>query len=299
MQYLIGLFTFLAVALALAGGLDLSRRNSRLARRLLLERDPYSQEPTVAARKDGYLERLEREALQAGVGWRRSFFLFCLLAGAAGGALLMLAGSSLSGVVTAALGALGPVAFVRYRARMRAEQFARQLPATLTLMANVIRAGGTLYQAVRAVVRQAPEPIRSEFARAEQAMQLQIPAAEALERIRHRIGLPEFTSVVIACKVAGEAGADLDRVLESIARELVEDRQFLKAMEAASAEGKASTRIVTAIPFAVMALVTWRSPEYFGQALSEPVGQVLIAGSVAAIAIGWLLIQQITDVRNW
>lgn len=299
MPYLIGLFTFLAVALALAGGYDLSRRHSRLARRLLLERDPYSQAPTAPARRDGFLERLEREALQAGVGWKRSFFLYCLLAGAAGGGLLMLSGSSLSGVFVVTLGALGPVAFVRYRARLRAEQFAQQLPTTLTLMVSVIRAGGTLYQAVRAVVRQAPEPIRSEFARAEQAMQLQTPAAEALERIRDRIGLPEFTSVVVACKVAGEAGADLDRILESIARELVEDRQFLKAMEAASAEGKASARIVTAIPFVVMALVTWRSPDYFGQALWDPVGRLLIAGSVAAIAIGWLLIRQITDVRNW
>ncbi|MFZ5813947.1 MAG: type II secretion system F family protein, partial [Bacillota bacterium] len=237
MHYLAGLFTFLAVAFALAAAVQLLGHRSRLARRLLAERDPRSQAATASARAPGLLERLEREALQAGLSWNRRFFLLCILSGMGLGLLLMMAGNSLMGLVLVALGALGPAAFVKQRATARAERFSQQLPATLTLMANVIRAGGTLYQAVQAVVKQAPEPIRSEFARVEQAMQLQIPAAEALERIRDRIGLAEFHSVVVACKVAGQAGADLDRVLESIARELVEDRQFLKAMQAASAEG--------------------------------------------------------------
>lgn|GEM_PF-1608283 len=299
MQYLAGLFTFLAIAFALSALVQTLSGRSRIARRLLAERDPRSQEATATVRAPGLLERLEREAKQAGVDWNRRFFLLCFTGGIGLGLLLALAGNSLQGLLIVALGVMGPVGFIRNRAKARAEQFTQQLPATLTLMANVIRAGGTLYQGVQAVVKQAPEPIRSEFVRVEKAMQLQIPAAEALEKIRDRIGLAEFHSVVVACKVAGEAGADLDQVLESISRELVEDRQFLKAMQAASAEGKASARMVTAVPFVVMGLVTVRSPDYFGEALREPIGQVLILGGVLMIALGWLVIQKITDVRNW
>ena len=180
-----------------------------------------------------------------------------------------------------------------------ATRFAEQLPETLLLMASVIRAGGTLYQAVQTVVQQAPQPMRAEFVRVERAMQLQVPAGDALALIQDRVGLSEFASVVVACKVAGEAGADLDRVLESISRELVEDRQFLRAMEAASAEGKASARLVTAVPLVVMALVSYQNPAYFGEALTDPLGRMLILGSLCAMALGWLLIRQITDVRNW
>jgi tight adherence protein B len=298
-HYLAGLLTFLAVAFALAGALQLMQHRSRLARRLLTERDPLSQAATAGLQAPGLLERLEREARQAGVGWNRRFFLLCMVTGMGLGLLLLMAGNSAGSLLMMAGGAVGPVLFVRYRARVRAEQFAAQLPTTLTLMANVIRAGGTLFQAIQAVVRQAPDPIRSEFARVERAMQLQIPAAEALEQIRDRIGLHEFTSVLIACKVAGEAGADLDHVLESIARELVEDRQFLKAMQAASAEGKASARMVTAVPFLVIILVSLRSPDYFQNALQEPLGRLMILGGVAAIGMGWLVIRKITDVRNW
>ncbi len=299
MQYLAGLFTFLAIAFALAGVTQILSRRSRLARKLMAERDPRSQEATASVRTPGLLERLEREAKQAGVDWNRRFFLLCFTTGTGLGLLLTLSGNSLQALLVMAAGVIGPIGFVRYRAKARAEQFTQQLPATLNLMANVIRAGGTLYQGVQAVVKQAPEPIRSEFARVERAMQLQIPAAEAMERIRDRIGLAEFHSVVVACKVAGEAGADLDLVLESISKELVEDRQFMKAMVAASAEGKASARMVTAVPFVVMGLVTMRSPDYFGEALRDPIGQMMILGGVAMIGIGWLVIQKITDVRNW
>lgn len=299
MYYLAGLATFLAVAFTLAGVVHMMQHRSRLARRLLAERDPHNQMATAGVKAPGLLQRLERAAQQAGVGWNRRFFLLSMATGLGLGLLLLLSGNSAGGLLLMIGGVAGPVLFVRHRATVRAEQFAVQLPGTLTLMSNVIRAGGTLFQAVQAVVKQAPEPIRSEFARVERAMQLQVPAAEALEMIRDRIGLPEFTSVLIACKVAGEAGADLDRVLESIAKELVEDRQFLKAMQAASAEGKASARMVTAVPFVVIALVSLQSPDYFGQALQQPMGRLMILGGVAAIGIGWLVIRKITDVRNW
>lgn len=298
-QYLAVLFTFLAIALALGAAALALRGRSRLARRLMAERDPQQQEATALAERPGWLERLEREARQAGLDWNRRFFLLAMGSSAAAAVLLALTGDLLNALALLALGQLGPLLLVRYRARQRANRFAQQLPETLLLMANVIRAGGTLYQAVQTVVRQAPEPMRSEFLRVERAMQLQVPAGDALERIRDRIGLHEFASVVVACKVAGEAGADLDRVLESVARELVEDRQFLRAMEAASAEGKASARLVTAVPLVVMAFVSYQSPGYFGEALQEPTGQLLILGSFAAIAMGWLMIRRITDVRNW
>ena len=299
MQYLAALFTFLAVALALGGLAGILRRRSRLAERILRGRDPLEQEGAALPRVPGPLERLEREARQAGLNLTRRHLL--LVVGTSGGlaALLTLAGDPTRAAVILLVGLVGPLLLIRQRARVRAARFAEQLPETLLLMASVIRAGGTLYQAVQTVVQQAPQPMRAEFLRVERAMQLQAPAGDALAMIQDRVGLSEFTSVVVACKVAGEAGADLDRVLESISRELVEDRQFLRAMEAANAEGKASARLVTAVPLVVMAAVSYQNPAYFGEALADPLGRMLILGSLCAMALGWLLIWRITDVRNW
>lgn len=297
MLYAAALLTLLAVALGIAGVIQL-RTRSRLSARLLAERDPLEQQAT-AVRLPGLLDRLEKEAKQAGFAWTRRTFLLLWGTGLALGAMMWLSGDALSGLLLVVGAVAGPLVWIQRRARVRTEAFASQLPQALTLMANVMRAGGGLYQAIGAVVRQMPDPIRSEFARVERAVGLQVPVAEALEGVRDRIGVPEFNGVVIACKVAGDAGADLDKVFESVARELVEDRQFVKVMQAASAEGRASARLVTGVPLFVMGAITFLNPGYIKGVLNDQAALMLVLVGAVMIAVGWLVIKRITDVRNW
>lgn len=297
MLYLAGLWTFLAVALALAGLLHF-RSRSRLEARLLADRDPLEQAAT-RIQLPSLLQSLERDARQAGLEWSRRFFLLLWSVGLASGLVLLLSGDPLLGLAIPAAVVVLPLLLIRYRSRQRAEQFAVQLPTALTLMANVIRAGGSLLHAVSAVARQMPDPIRSEFVLVRRAMQLRVPPAEAMARVRDRIGLSEFVSVVVACKVAGDAGADLDQVFESIARELVEDRQFLKVMQGASAEGRTSAKMVTGVPFGILAMIAFLNPSHLKSSLQDTSVLLLYGVALAMMAVGWTVIRRITDVRNW
>lgn len=245
------------------------------------------------------LERWEQAARQAGLGWTARTYLLSASIGLLMAVLLGIAGEESLGALAAAAGGVGPWAVVKHRQKRRAAQFAEQLPAALTLAANTIRAGGTMLQAVRAIARQMPEPTRGEFARVEQALQLHVPLGTALEQARQRIGAEEFAAVVVACKVGGPAGADLDVILENIAREIVEDREFRRAMRAASAEGRTSARIVTAIPLVAGGYFLWTNPEYFRPILSTPGGTLLLIGCFASIGLGWVIISRLTDVRAW
>lgn len=245
------------------------------------------------------LERWEQAARQAGLDWTARTYLFAAGTGFLMAALFGRAGQVSLAALAAAAGAVGPWAVVKHRQKRRAAQFAEQLPAALTLAANTIRAGGTMLQAVRAIAQQMPEPTRGEFARVEQALQLHVPLGTALEQALQRIGAEEFAAVVVACKVGGPAGADLDVVLENIAREIVEDREFRRAMRAASAEGRTSARIVTAIPLVAGGYFLWTNPHYFRPFLSTPGGTMLLVGCFGSIALGWLIISRLTDVRAW
>ena len=177
------------MALALGGIAHTLRRRSRLAERLLRDRDPLEQEGAALPRGPGLLERLEREARQAGLNLTRRHLALAFGTSVGLAALFALAGDLTSAAALLLLGLVGPLLLVRHRARARAARFAEQLPETLRLMASVIRAGGTLYQAVQTVVQQAPQPMRGEFLRVERAMQLQVSAGDALAMIRERVGL--------------------------------------------------------------------------------------------------------------
>lgn len=289
--------TFLATGLFLVVLIQLFFGRRR-AREILLARDATEQRATVV-RSANLLEQGEAAFLQAGLTWSFRTYLTVAVAAVMGAVLLIMAGGLVPalGLISIVVG--GPWALVRYRQAIRAKKFAEQLPAALTLAANTIRAGGTMLQAVGAVARDMPDPIGSEFARIKQALQLQVPLAAALEQARQRIGVPQFNSVVVACKVAGQAGADLDVLLESIARETVEDGQFQEAMRAASSEGRTSAKVVTAVPFLGAAFFFFQDHTYFRPMLEHPTGRVLLFGSIGAIICGWVAIKRITDVRDW
>lgn len=265
----------------------------------VLEKMESTAQRATQVKMPNLLERWEQGARQAGLSWTGRTYLISAGLGLTAAALLSLGGHLGPAAAAAAAGIAGPWAVVNYRQQRRAAQFAEQLPAALTLAANTIRAGGTMLQAIKAIARQMPEPTRGEFMRVEQALQLQVPLGTALEQARERIGAEEFAAVVVACKVGGQAGADLGTVLENIAREIVEDREFRRSMRAASAEGRMSARIVTAIPLVAGAYFLWSNPSYFDPILTSPGGKLLLVGCIGSIGLGWLIISRLTDVRAW
>lgn len=294
---LVFISTFAATAallLALADRIFGKRR----AAQILQGRDPTEQKATEV-RAPGPAERWEIAAQQAGLNWTARTYMGVTGAGLALGLLLSLTQSFGTGLLVAGAAAVGPWMVVRYRQQRRTSQFAEQLPAALTLAANTIRAGGTMLQAVRAIARQMPEPIRGEFVRVEQALQLQVPLPVALEQARQRIGAEEFAGFVVACKVAGQAGAELDGVLDNIAREIIENRQFQEAMRSASSEGRTSAKVVTAIPFLAGGFFLYSNPRYFEPMLISASGRLMLLGAFVSIAVGWVTISRITDARNW
>lgn len=297
MELLTFTFTFLAVGLGFVA-LWQYRLGRRRARDILRSRDPMAQSATVL-KIPGLIERWEITARQAGLNWTARTYVMMLGLGLIPSGLFALIGNVAAAVLIMTGVGLVPWFIVRHRQRARTERFASQFPAALTLAANTIRAGGTLLQAVKAIARQMPDPIGGEFARIDQALKLQVPLGTALEQARSRIGGHEFAAVVVACKVAGQAGADLDQVLESIGREIVEDRQFRAAMRTASSEGRTAAKVVTALPFVGGAWFLMTNPNYFEPMTSTGQGRLLLIGSLVSICIGWVIIQRITDIRTW
>lgn len=297
MLVLVGLGTFMATGLTLVAVWQ-RYFGRRRVQEILRRRDPAEQRATVV-RLPSPAERWELAARQAGLNWTARTYLQTVCGGALVAALAAAAGGTGAALLCLTGAALGPWLVVRHRRRTRGEQLAGQLPAALVLAANTIRSGGTLLQAVRTISRQMPEPIAGEFARVERALHLQVPLGAALDQARQRMGVPEFSAVAVACKVAGQAGADLDVVLENIAREIVEDRQFRAAMRTASSEGRMSAKVVTLIPFITGGLFYVNDPRYFDPLLYSAGGRGLLGGSLLSILLGWVLIRRITDARNW
>lgn len=244
-----------------------------------------------------FMDRWEQQALQAGLGWRRSIYGY--LAGAGIGCAFLLYSAEHPWLATgsAIAGVYGPSWYVRRVQAARAALFVRQLPGALFLASSVLRAGGTLLQAVESIAREMPDPVGAEFKRVQQQMRLQVPAQEALAEAQARVGVREFAAVVVAARITAEVGGNLAHIFDQISRSITEADSAARTVKAFTTEGRMSANLIAGLPFVVLGLLHFLSPGYFDPLFANWPGRLLLAGCLGTIVLGYSIIRRMVDIR--
>ena len=100
-------------------------------------------------------------------------------------------------VVLFAIGAYFPRWYLGYRQRKRLASFGKQLPDTITLLANSLRAGSSFLQGLELVTREARPPISEEFERVVREMSLGVALQPALGNLVRRVASEEDRKSVV------------------------------------------------------------------------------------------------------
>lgn len=162
-----------------------------------------------------------------------------------------------------------------------------QLAGAITMMANSIRAGLTLVQALQRLSEQAPEPIRTEFAvmanRYAFGANLEMTVREAKERL----GLQNFNLFASAMLLNREMGGDVAETLDRISRSLERLHKMRQTVEAHTAEGRTNIQVLLIAPvFMLLLMATVDGP---GVALlfttAAGYGVLLVAGALALTGV--------------
>jgi tight adherence protein C len=160
------------------------------------------------------------------------------LAGVLLGALLPGRLGLLTTVVGPAAGFLAPDLWLGRRARERARHVRRELPSLLDLLRVSVEAGGSLAAGLGAVGARAPGPLGEEWRSVGRQVELGVPLAEALDRLRRRLPLAEVLAFVAALERAARHGTPLADTLAAQARDARLARRRRIQEEAAKAGPK-------------------------------------------------------------
>lgn len=247
--------------------------------------------------RQSFMDRWEQMALQAGLTWKRSVYYFAAATGLVLATALALMGHVNSAFLLAAIGLTAPYIYVRQVQAARSAQFARQLPQALFLAASVLRAGGTLLQAVDAIAAEMPAPVGEEFQRIQQQLRLQVPVQEALSEAQARVGVREFAAVVVAARITAEVGGNLAHVYDQIARSILDAQNARRTIQSFTTEGRMSANLIAALPFVVMGLMQFLSPGYFAVLFTTWPGRFILGLCLLSIGIGWTIIRRMVDIR--
>jgi tight adherence protein B len=200
-------------------------------------------------------------------------------------------------IVSGVGGYLLPMRIVKYRQGRRQKRFNGQLPETLALLSNGLKAGFSLPQALDSVARNSTPPVSEELSRVTREMSVGASLEQSLLNMVKRVASEDLDLIVTAILIHRSVGGNLARVLDNISH-TVRQRVLVKSQVAAlTAQARASGWIISLLPVGVAAILYFIAPTYFRTLTTDPLGVTLLIAAGAMIVIGNIFIRRITNIR--
>jgi tight adherence protein B len=187
--------------------------------------------------------------------------------------------------------------YVLYRKRRRLLQIDLQLPAALEMMARALQVGHALSGALLIAAKESREPIASELQTVFDEMNFGISLQVALPHLAERIASDSVRYFVVAAMVQSETGGNLADILRNTASLIRERHKLMATVKVLSAEGRLSAVILSVLPFAIAAVLSWVNPAFIGKLWTDPLGLKLLMGSLVLVVVGVIWMQRLVSVR--
>jgi tight adherence protein B len=235
---------------------------------------------------------------QAGLTWSKQQFI--IISAVIGGSLFLLglfanAGLFPSAAIGFAAGFGAPRWFLGYMKKRREQKFLLGLPDAVDIIVRGIKAGLPLFDSIKVVAVDAPEPVKSEFAAIVETQAIGMPLGDACARLYERMPVPEANFFGIVISIQQKAGGNLSEALGNLSK-VLRDRKKMKAkIKAMSMEAKASAAIIGSMPPVIMMAVYALNPEYISLLWTTPMGRLMLAGSAIWMTIGILVMKKMIN----
>ncbi|WP_316231554.1 type II secretion system F family protein [Bradyrhizobium sp. SZCCHNR1051] len=202
------------------------------------------------------------------------------------------------------LGALGlgfaaglglPRWILGYLKKRREKKFLAALPDAVDVIVRGIKAGLPLFESIKVVAADAPEPLRSEFLAIIETQAIGMPLGEACARLYERMPLPEANFFGIVIAIQQKSGGNLSEALGNLSKVLRDRKKMSEKIQAMSMEAKASAGIIGSLPPIVMLLVYLSTPDYISLLWTHPTGQLMLVGCVIWMSMGILVMKKMIN----
>ena len=200
-------------------------------------------------------------------------------------------------LLSALVGVLGPIVYLRSLKARRIKKFSEQLPDALDIMVRSLQAGHPISASVSLVSKEMSDPIGTEFGIAVDEMTYGLDMREALENMGRRIEVQDFQYVVVSINIQHETGGNLAEVLRNLSMVIRDRFRMFKKIKALSAEGRLSAVVLSFLPFAVGALIFTGNPNFYLRVADDPLFLPMMGAALGLMLAGIYIMYRMVNFR--
>jgi tight adherence protein B len=241
---------------------------------------------------------LSTRLMQAGLDWSTQKFMIVsgVLAAACFVAAILGGGGLLAAAGLAFAGGFGlPRWGLSYLKKRREKNFLKALPDAVDVIVRGIKAGLPLFESIKVVAADAPEPLKGEFLAIIETQAIGMPLGDACARLFERMPVPEANFFGIVIAIQQKSGGNLSEALGNLSKVLRDRKKMAEKIQAMSMEAKASAGIIGSLPPIVMLLVYLSTPGYISLLWTHPTGQLMLVGCVIWMSVGIFVMKRMIN----
>jgi tight adherence protein B len=241
---------------------------------------------------------LATRLMQAGLDWTSQKFMIVsgILAAVAFGLAMLASGGPLAAIGLAFAAGFGlPRWTLGFLKKRREKNFLRALPDAVDVIVRGIKAGLPLFESIKVVAADAPEPLKGEFLAIIETQAIGMPLGEACTRLFERMPVPEANFFGIVISIQQKSGGNLSEALGNLSKVLRDRKKMAEKIQAMSMEAKASAGIIGSLPPIVMLLVYLSTPDYISMLWTHPTGQLMLVGCAIWMSIGIMVMKKMIN----
>ncbi|MBI5955438.1 MAG: type II secretion system F family protein [Chloroflexi bacterium] len=196
-----------------------------------------------------------------------------------------------------AIAIFGSRAYLNGRRDHYRRAFDAQLIDVSTLMANSLRAGLSIHQAIEVVSKEMAPPAGYEFGRVRQEFRLGEELDKALKDMVERIGSNDFRVLITAILVQRQVGGDLVKALAVMTKALEERLKLSQKIETMTAEVRYSNLLLPVIASAGGVALNFMLPGLLRVLFTTLPGFVILVLFIISQIVAYTFVSNVANVE--
>ena len=191
-----------------------------------------------------------------------------------------------------------PYNVLKVKTSIRNSAFARQLPDTLDLLSNSLRAGHSIYSAFEVITKEMPMPISGVFKTALDELAVGSDAKQAIlslsKTVPNNMDLKFFITAVVLQR---EVGGNLAKILDGLSLTIRERFKMAGQLKAQTAQARFSGFMLICVPPIIAGILFVLSPDYMEPLLNTQQGNSALLLALTLLILGVYMINKIVNIE--